>query len=165
MINPDLTQVRQLQQSGQLLEAEKICITLLENEPASQPVQVLRALLLTQLQKSDDAQAQIDHTITPEDALTASDLGLLCVLRGEPARAAELLEFARQQADMDYVVLARLGALRMMEGDLVKAEDALRQALERSPEHSSILSNLGGLLLRQDKAEEALLVYEARKDL
>jgi tetratricopeptide (TPR) repeat protein len=155
-----LADVRQLQQDGRLKDAEQACRHLLAQSPESHPVRILLALILTQLQQTEEARSLVDLATLPEDTLVASDQGLLALLQGDIERAGELLQFASQQTDRDAVVFARLGAYNLLQGNLAEAETALREALARSPDHPSILNNLGSLLLRQDKPDEALQVYE-----
>lgn len=93
----DINEVRQLQQAGQLSEAEKACRTILQQAPEFQDIQVLLALVLTQQQQADEANTLIDINVTPEATLVVSDMGLLCILRGELERAGELLEYACHQ--------------------------------------------------------------------
>jgi tetratricopeptide (TPR) repeat protein len=162
-MNEALDAARQLQRAGRLEEAEAACRVLLgpANGADETAIRILLALILIQQDRAHEADEMIGDLSPTTDMFAISDFGLVTLLRGDPARARELLQQVTASAQADYAAFARLGSALLLEGDLEGGEAAIREALQRSPEHPLVLSNLGGALMRQNKVEEAMQAYEA----
>lgn len=160
-----LSSARELQQHGRFNDAEQICRQIMEqsSEESEQiSARVLLALVLVQKgNPGEEVTSLLTDLPSSPDCATSSDLGLVCLLRGDLQRGQELLDEAVKTVEADYVAYSRHGSLRLLAGDFAGGEESIREALARSPDHPLILSNLAGALMRQDKVVKALEAYEA----
>jgi tetratricopeptide (TPR) repeat protein len=95
-----------------------------------------------------------------EDALWLSDIALCCLLTGQLARSRELLERAMELPGASVVEFGRMAAVHLVAGDLENARKYYQEAVLREPGKAEWHNNLAGILVRQQKLDEALENYD-----
>lgn len=89
-----------------------------------------------------------------------TDRGLAWFLLGEPDQAAAELNAVVADPRASDVAFGRLAATSLALDDLEAAERHYREAAARNPDRVDWHSNLGGVLLRQQRLDEALACYD-----
>jgi tetratricopeptide (TPR) repeat protein len=153
----------------------------LQKRKAIDPVWILEGYLA--LYKHDNAAARAKFTealkINPKNRIAKYYLAELAFAAGEYAQSAAMyaellsmganvpeLETKRQRAFLlatDSLLSAAARAER--ENRLPEAEDYYRQALKIAPNEPALHARLAGLLLKQNKSEEAAIERKAVDDL
>jgi len=94
----------------------------------------------------------------PSEVDTLYRLGLAYSELGQYERAAELLEKAIELAPDHVHALVGLGVAEVAAGNLLIGEEWLRKAIHLEPSNRWALRNLGGVLMKQQRFEESLVI-------
>lgn len=160
---PDLGQLRGWQRS---MEPERVNAVIVDpGDPSLDP----RVLAVAALARAGLGTAESQKLLQdvagqdpPEDdPLWLSDVGLANLLVGNVGQALDLLQKAARHFQATAVEFGRLAAAFLAGADLEQARVHYQEAVDREPGHAVWHSNLGGILVRQQRFEEALEQYEA----
>lgn len=124
--------------------------------------QLSRAFELLQSGQNQAAESAFEAVLAlaPEHPAALQFLGILAHMRGDLARAVELLERACALAP-DYLdAHNNLGNIQLELGNHARAEACFRRVLELEPSFAATHFNLGMLLLRANRLEEAAASFE-----
>jgi tetratricopeptide (TPR) repeat protein len=148
---------RKTLQSGDLIEAEALLLSLTQDRPEHSGAQVLLGTALLKLGKNDDAFSAFELALQYSREMPEALLG-----RGSAALALDMLTIAgddfraaREAAGGDRELLAEaytgLGTVFRLEGNLDKAIRELRKAVAESKNDASAIAALGEALSADEK--------------
>lgn len=95
-----------------------------------------------------------------EDPAFRKDIAMACLLIGQMDRAKEVLTGLIEDGIEDAVTYGRLATVCLLDDDLEGAEQYFQEAVRREAGRPEWHNNLGGVLVRQQRLEEALENYD-----
>lgn len=149
-----------LHRKGELKDAETLYRRILEAAPDYADAVHFYGVLLHHRDRSDDALAMIERSITLDPAPGRyNNLGNALVERG---RLDEAIDAYRRSVELDPTnadAYNNLGSLQKAQHRKEEAEAAYLRALEIEPEHINALTNLGNLRADQGRYNESVALY------
>ena len=144
----------------------------IRNIPRSAPLHGMRGVLLAQLSRFDEAEAEFSRSTELDPSQTSGRIGLSMTLL-QTGRHAESIPVLREQAATkpnDPVVNTLLGRALLQEsglGDaaLIEAEAALDRAVRSDPSLTAAWVELGKLLIKTDRLAKAISALERAVEL
>lgn len=96
----------------------------------------------------------------PESAYLQKELAVLLLIKGENAKARQVIEqmLKRSPDDVDGLIL--LAGILHHQGDMDGAAGLYERALEKDPDREGLYLMMGSLHIDQGRPEQAALVYE-----
>ena len=152
---------RVFQKRGQLEDAEKVYLRMLEVAPDHPDIVHYYGVLLHQLGRSDEAIKVIERSVAIESdhAEWYNNLGIILRARDRYEEAAAAYARAIELDPTHANAYNNLGVLLRFSGRPADAEAAYRKAIELNPAYSECYHNLGVLLTGQKRHREAILCY------
>ncbi len=152
--------------NNKLKIAERFYEAALEKAPNRPQTLVALALLLHQMERSDEAVARLEKAGGGKDPIPEIMLGLgeLRLLRREYKEAIEALTKVMKSDELRPVALARRGYASLKLEDFERATRDLNQAIRMRPNFYLPRVHLGVALEWQAKLEEARNTYTAARD-
>jgi tetratricopeptide (TPR) repeat protein len=155
-----VTELRALHRDGeyeQVIAALESCAEELQPEQA-----LLLALSWLMTGEGEKAGALIGRVVElePENNDWRSDLALASLMTGNVARAEEELAAVLSGGEPCAVDFGRMAAIRLTRGELEEAASLYQEAVDREPGREQWHSNLAGMLVRQQRLDEALEHYD-----
>jgi tetratricopeptide (TPR) repeat protein len=135
----------------------------LANEPAAALVIELARWLQSPSEREQCAprlRELLSDEPAPGELAHWADQGLAYLLLGDLERAHAILTEVVADPEAGAVPMSRMAATALARDDLEGAEHYYREALALEPDRVQWQTNLGGVLLRQQRLEEALACYE-----
>ncbi|MBE9177197.1 glycosyltransferase family protein [Oculatella sp. LEGE 06141] len=148
-------------QAGNLLQAEQLYRSILEQEPEQVRALHLLGVIAFQTHHPDDAIALYQQVIAiePDYVWVYNDLGTALRQQGDIETAiAAYQEAIALQPDFVHAHY-NLGNAFREQGDMAAAITAYQQAIALNPEFTEAYYNLGGVLHDQGNLEEAIACY------
>jgi len=146
-----------MHREGEIADAEKLYLRVLEAAPAHADALHFYGVLLHHRDRSDRAIELIERSIALDPtAGRYNNLGNVLVERGRLEDAWRALTASIELEPEDPDVLSNLGTLHKALGRTDEAEASFRRSLAADPRHVGALSNLGALQSRLGRHQEAV---------
>jgi arylsulfatase A-like enzyme/tetratricopeptide (TPR) repeat protein len=161
-VGPRQYLARLLGEQHRWAEALELHDQLVEQAPHDADRLCGRAHCLTRLKRHGDAAADFENAcrLDPANRVARRGLALARIQSGQAAKAVEDLEAAAADRPDDPGLLGLLAYATQQAGDLPKAEGLYAQALARAPDRADLRAWHGGLLLLQERTDEAAAEFE-----
>lgn len=145
-----------------LKRAEEASSLALRSEPQLALAHAARGWSEEYLGRNDAAEAHYRRALTldPNDRYALLGLARLYSASNRETQAAAVLRDALTRHPRERWFHDTLGTLAYRQGDLAGAERAFRRSIAIKPDGLQAYVSLGGILLRQDRSEDALTVLQ-----
>jgi tetratricopeptide (TPR) repeat protein len=157
----ELDKARQFYAEGKYQE---VLAVYTEEQNLSPRALLIRGLAQVKLGDGENGRSALQAGISfpPNENCLAwySDYGLACLILGKIKDAADYLKDLDENPEATALDYSRIAALRLIENELAQAEQYYREAVLREPGQADWHNNLAGILVRQQKFEEALEHYD-----
>jgi len=161
--NPSFAEALKLFQAGRLRDAEALCATLREADPAHVEAWHLGGVIAERLGNLNMGAALVQKAVTlqPDNAEARRNLGSLLARQGRTRDALPHFEAAARLLPRDASVLNGLARARSDTGDALGAIDAWKASLANTPGQAAIQFSLAVACQNLGRIEEAAAAFRA----
>jgi tetratricopeptide (TPR) repeat protein len=150
-----------LKEHGDPSRAEQLYRAALVKRPGFAEARYNLALLLNQLNRFDEAQAELEQVVAERPAFPGARLILGAAL-AKQGRAAEAADTFRKQIELapnDADARFNLGTLLILLGRSIEARDQFAESVRLQPDDAAFRASLGTALLQNKQFDEAIAAF------